>query len=61
MEKAKLTGAEFKKKIIAELVSARRFKPNSNKMFIEMKAHLTFTGISVCKEAYRRLHFLSSR
>ncbi|KAK3234475.1 hypothetical protein CYMTET_55282 [Cymbomonas tetramitiformis] len=58
LEKGKLTGAELKKKILAELVSARRFKPNSNKLFIEMKAHLTFRGISVCKEAYRRLHFI---
>ncbi|KAK3249002.1 hypothetical protein CYMTET_41561 [Cymbomonas tetramitiformis] len=58
LEKSKLTGAEFKTKIIAELVSARRFKPDSNKLFIEMKAHLTFRGISVCKEAYQRLHFI---
>ena len=57
-EKGKLTGAEFKKNILAELVSARRFKPNSNKLFIEMKAHLSFRGLSVCKEAYRRLHFI---
>ncbi|KAK3269070.1 hypothetical protein CYMTET_22461 [Cymbomonas tetramitiformis] len=57
-EKFTLNGRQFKENIIAELTRAHRFKPGSQKLEIEMSDSLTFLGKKVCKDAFRRLHFI---
>ncbi|KAK3237785.1 hypothetical protein CYMTET_52167 [Cymbomonas tetramitiformis] len=57
-EKSTLNGRQFKENIVAELTRARRFKPGSQKLEIEMFDSLTFLGKKVCKDAFRRLHFI---
>ena len=58
LEKGKLSGAEFKQKILAELTLSRRFKEKSTKLTIDMYGHLSVMDKTVCKDAYRRLHFI---
>jgi len=57
-EKSKLDGRQFKESIIAELTRARSFKPRSLKLEIKMFDSLSFLGKKVCKDAFRRLHFI---
>ncbi|KAK3272096.1 hypothetical protein CYMTET_19596 [Cymbomonas tetramitiformis] len=56
--KAKQTGREFKAGVMTELVAARRQKPGTQKLFIPMHGSLSFMNKPVCKDAYRRLHFI---